>query len=82
MSAQIHPYLLIVEQCMNNRSIAAIAVFFLIFPSLAYAYVDPGTGAYVLQLIIALFGAVMFYATRPVQLFKLIRDFFKKKNKK
>jgi hypothetical protein len=66
---------------MNNRCVASISVFLLIYPSLAYAYVDPGTGAYLLQLIIALFGAVVFYTTRPIQLFKLIRDFLKKKNK-
>lgn len=66
---------------MKNQRIAPLLVFLLIYPNLAQAYVDPGTGAYLLQLIIALFGAIVFYATKPVQLFKLIRQFFTRKNK-
>ena len=30
-----------------------LALFYLIFPQKAYAYLDPGTGSYILQLIIA-----------------------------
>lgn len=66
---------------MNNQRIASLSVFLLIYPNLAHAYVDPGTGAYLLQLLIALFGAIVFYATKPVQLLKLVRDFFTRKNK-
>lgn len=67
---------------MNNQRIASLSVFLLLYPNLAYAYVDPGTGAYLLQLLIALFGAIVFYATKPRQLFQLIRAFFTRKNKK
>ena len=39
-------------------------------PGIAHAYIDPGTGAYVVQLLIALAGAVAFYAMQPVRMFK------------
>jgi hypothetical protein len=69
------------KNCMINKKFAFFSIFILVFPNIAYAYVDPGTGAYLLQLMIALFGAVVFYSSRPIQLFKLIRDFFKRKSK-
>lgn len=56
--------------------------FLLTSPGVAYAYVDPGTGAYLLQLLIAVFGAVVFYASRPKQLWRLIRDYFLKRKEK
>ena len=35
-----------------------LALFYLIFPQKAHAYLDPGTGSYVIQLLLAtLFGA-------------------------
>ncbi len=40
-----------------------LIVFFmipLIFPHGAYAYIDPGTGSYILQLIIAVFVGAMY----------------------
>jgi hypothetical protein len=67
---------------MADKKLVVFLVLTLLFPGVAHAYVDPGTGAYLLQLLIALFGAVVFYAARPRQLFQLIRDFFTKKNKK
>lgn len=69
------------HSCMKNQRIASLLAFLLIYPNLAHAYVDPGTGAYLLQLLIALFGAIVFYATKPVQLFKLIRQFFRRKKR-
>ncbi|NHZ87322.1 MAG: hypothetical protein GWP19_15875 [Planctomycetia bacterium] len=35
-------------------------LFFLIFPRVAHAYLDPGTGSYVLQIILAAFVGVAF----------------------
>jgi hypothetical protein len=67
---------------MFEKKSIFIATFFLLFPGTAFAYVDPGTGAYLLQLLITVFGAVMFYISRPGQLFKVIREFFSRKNKK
>lgn len=67
---------------MINIKTIFLAIFILLFPGTAFAYVDPGTGAYLLQLLITVFGAVMFYISRPGQLFKMIREFFSRKNKK
>ena len=66
---------------MVNRKFFALVCAILVLPGSAHAYVDPGTGAYLLQLIIAVFGAIVFYVSRPVELFKLIRTYFTKKNK-
>ena len=35
------------------RILAVFALFYLIFPGAAYAYLDPGTGSYILQLLMA-----------------------------
>ncbi len=67
---------------MAHLKVVFFTLAILLFPGVAQAYVDPGTGAYLLQLLIALFGAVVFYAARPRQLLHLIRSFFTKKNKK
>ena len=40
----------------------------LIFPTVAFAYIDPGTGAYVVQSVIAVCSAVVFYVSHPIRL--------------
>lgn len=66
---------------MNTIKRLRLGIFLLCFPGLAFAYVDPGTGAYLLQLIIAVFGAAVFYLTHPAQFIKsLFKRFFKKKD--
>ncbi len=47
-----------------------LAIWLLALPNLAFAYIDPGSGAYFLQLLMALVGAVVFYITHPAQLIK------------
>lgn len=43
-----------------TKILMVFALFYLIFPKEAYAYLDPGTCSYVLQIIIAvLIGAVL-----------------------
>jgi hypothetical protein len=37
-----------------------LGILYLIFPRTAYAYLDPGTGSYVLQIILAAFVGVAF----------------------
>ena len=37
--------------------VAAITLF---FPNYAYCYIDPGTGSYIIQIVIAAFVAVSF----------------------
>ncbi len=59
--------------------LVVFAMFFLAFPQRAYAYLDPGTGSYLLQLLIAgLLGASM-----AVKIFwGNIKAFFSKKSSK
>jgi hypothetical protein len=49
----------------RRRWIAAAIV--LMTPGIAFAYVDPGTGAYLVQSIMAVIGAATFYAARPIR---------------
>jgi AmiR/NasT family two-component response regulator len=39
-------------------------------PTLAFAYIDPGTGAYIVQGIASFAAIAAFYITRPVRLIK------------
>jgi hypothetical protein len=48
-----------------------MAAVTLVTPAIAFAYVDPGTGAYVVQSIMALIGVGTFYAMRP---FRFLRN--------
>ncbi|MCJ7523992.1 MAG: hypothetical protein MUP71_02075 [Candidatus Aminicenantes bacterium] len=42
------------------HSCLLLAAFCLLFPRYSYAYIDPGTGSYVFQIIIAAFVALSF----------------------
>jgi hypothetical protein len=55
-----------------------VAVVALTIPAVAFAYVDPGTGAYLVQSIMAVIGAATFYAMRPI---RFLRNLFTKRNK-
>ncbi len=37
-----------------------LGIFYLIFPRAIYAYLDPGTGSYILQIVLAAFVGVAF----------------------
>lgn len=53
----------------------------LITTNIAYAYIDPGTGSYLIQTLMALGVTVFFYLRHPIEFFKqLIRKLFKKDN--
>lgn len=56
-----------------------LALSFLVFPQRAYAYLDPGTGSYLLQLLIAgILGASM-----AIKIFWVnIKAFFSKSSSK
>jgi len=43
-----------------------------LLPNIAFAYIDPGTGTYFVQALLALVGAVVFYFTHPAHLIKWI----------
>ncbi|MEJ1963933.1 MAG: hypothetical protein WDO56_21250 [Gammaproteobacteria bacterium] len=60
---------------MNKRKLTcAAALLFTFHAAPSFAYIDPGTGAYVVQSLIALGGAVLFYLTRPAALIALIKQ--------
>lgn len=54
----------------------------LILPSAAFAYIDSGTGAYVVQTLITMVGVAIFFVTHPRELARAvlnrIRNLFKK----
>jgi len=54
---------------------------FILFSSSAYAYFDPGTGMFIIQGIIAIFGVVVFYLGYPIRLLKSLMNKLKKKSK-
>lgn len=54
----------------NRKRLWAVALLTLGTPGIAFAYIDPGTGAYVVQSIIAFFGIAFFYASHPIRLVK------------
>ena len=54
-------------------------LYFFLLGSISYAYFDPGTGAFVLQAIIAFLAAVVFYLGYPIRYIKqLYKKIFKK----
>jgi len=58
-----------------------ILVVFLISTENSYAYIDPGTGSFILQAILALGATIVFYLGYPIRLFKsMMNKIFKKKS--
>tara|TARA_B100000242_G_scaffold231647_1_gene171657 strand:- start:99 stop:311 length:213 start_codon:yes stop_codon:yes gene_type:complete len=54
--------------------------FILLFPNHAIAYFDPGTGSYIIQLIIAFLASCYFFLTNPIKFIKeYLRKFKRKK---
>ncbi len=51
------------------------------FANESYAYIDPGTGAFLVQSLIALAVSIAFYIRHPIRFIQLlIGKIFKKKN--
>ena len=46
----------------------------------AYAYIDPGTGSFIIQSILAIGGAIVFYLGYPIRILKNIYYKIFKKN--
>lgn len=44
----------------NKMMLIIFGMLYLIFPQVAYSYLDPGTGSYILQIILAAFVGVAF----------------------
>ena len=55
-----------------------LTIFILIFPVNAYAYFDPGTGSYIIQIILAFLASCYFFITNP---YKFLKKYFKKNKK-
>lgn len=70
-----------VKQCFQRiiQVSPFVIIFSIGFTSPAYAYIDPGSSAYLIQALVALVAAVAFYIRHPVT---LIKDLFKKIFKK
>jgi uncharacterized membrane protein len=57
------------------RAITGFFLVYLIFPKNAHAYIDPGTGSYILQLVLAFLLGALF---RAKGLVNKIKSFFKR----
>ena len=66
---------------MKLKIILTLAIVCISQPS--FAYIDPFTGSFILQAILAFFTAVVFYLGYPIRIIKKIynKQFKKKKNK-
>lgn len=51
----------------RKRAGVLVACMGLLSPGIAHAYIDPGTGAYLVQLLVTLMGAVAVYVMQPVR---------------
>ena len=58
------------------------AILLILNPISAHAYIDPGTGAVIIQSLIAFLAAVIFYLKNPIILWEKIKRIFSKKKKK
>jgi len=54
--------------------IAGTVCFFALAPSLAWSYIDPGNGAYMVQALFTLAGAALFYIRHPLRFFRALRQ--------
>jgi hydrogenase-4 membrane subunit HyfE len=60
-----------------------MAVFVMVFPARAHAYLDPGTGSYILQVIAAvLFAGLFLIKTWWTQIRNFISRIFRRKDEK
>ncbi len=55
------------------RKLILLSVVFVCLPRTSLAYVDPGTGAYMVQALVALVGATIFYVRNPMELVRRIK---------
>jgi len=58
---------------------AAIVLLLATTPTLAQAYIDPGSGAYMVQALFALVGAVLFYVRHPIRSLRTFARWFAKR---
>lgn len=58
-----------------------LALMLLAFSSPAQAYVDPGSGAMLVQAILAMVVAAIFYLRNPGQLWRDLRDWWTRRRR-
>ena len=63
------------------RTIFYYLLFSFLFTANAFAYFDPGTGSYIIQLILAFLASCYFFITNPVKFIKEKIKNFREKNK-
>ena len=73
---------LMLDKLIKNSFL--IFLFILVSITNANAYIDPGTGSFIIQAILALVGSIIFYLGYPLRVLKNIykKIFKKNKNKK
>ena len=54
--------------------------FLALAPSLAWSYIDPGNGAYMVQVLFTLIGAGLFYIRHPIRFFQALRNWVFRRN--
>jgi hypothetical protein len=55
---------------------AGVVLAFSAVPGLAMAYIDPGNGAYMVQVIFTLIGAGLFYLRHPIRSLQALGRWF------
>ena len=68
----------VIEPILMRVHALVVAVSALLFASPAFAYIDPGSGAYVVQTLIALGGSVVLFLSRPGDIVRKIKEKFRK----
>ena len=65
-------------------TLSLIYIFLFLIPfKHSLAYVDPGTGAFIIQSFVAIIGAIFFYLGYPIRVIRgIFHKYFNKKNKK
>tara|TARA_B110000438_G_scaffold254474_1_gene260729 strand:- start:47 stop:259 length:213 start_codon:yes stop_codon:yes gene_type:complete len=63
---------------MGRIKFLFIIIFYSFNSSIAFAYIDPGTGAFLIQTLVAIGATVIFYLGWPI---RFIKSLFSKKKK-
>lgn len=65
----------------KSKLIIYIGILFFTFPKVTFAYLDPGTGSYIFQLLIAgLLGGMFFIKSIFKKIKEIYKGYFLKKN--
>ena len=64
---------------MLKKNIIFLLLLFNLFPVNAYSYFDPGSGSYLVQLILAFIASCFVFFKNPIM---FIKHYFKKNKKK